>query len=188
MSSIPRRTVTEASPDSPHVREPAGRSGQQRLVAQRVLEPARRHALDAVPDREEADQVADPTGKRADDRGAGGTRRPQERDARPGIEEHRRSPRQGRVGEQPDVGQGVVDPAAAERPEDDDLVGASLEGGQHRELGVGLVLGRRDLADLRSVGREPLEVRRRDRVAVTDPDRRPKAERRRRAARHRPRR
>ena len=106
----------------PDVGQAAGRAGRQRLVRQRV---ARGRSVvtptTPSPERQQRDQVADR--RRA---GHGGPRRPSgpgRADAArpaPRVEQDRRAVRERRDGQQPDVGEGVVEARAAEAAEDDD--------------------------------------------------------------------
>ena len=152
-TSSPERIATLATgPTRTFDRPRAGPIGSG-LVDERPGETVGRDAVDAGPERQERDEVAR-RGRAA--RAAPGPRMQRDRGVRPSSSSTGRSP-SAVEGEEPDVGEQVVGPAA-EPADDRQGVRATGECGADRQLGVRLVLGlRRDL-DRDPGGAQPVEA------------------------------
>ena len=112
--TAPRPRTNDASPSRRTFDRPAGRSEDQRLVTERVVQPVGPDPVRVAAERDERDEVADPARQRHVDGAAVGARSADEPDAGEAVEEDGGPAAEGRMGEEREVGDRVIQPATTE--------------------------------------------------------------------------
>ena len=164
-SSRPRRVSMRATPFEHHVGQAACRTGRQRLGVERVAQVMRGHTLDRVVDGQQRDDVP---GSSLEDQRPRAVGRAHPPDGRAAVEDGDIDAVETRMGEQPHVGQLVVDARAPERAQQPDPGRAPVERGQEAQLGVALVLVGIGADDRGTRRHQLVEVGRRERVQVAN--------------------